>query len=58
MKTLNGTGILTEVTPKQVADLEQMLSKLGPNGWVIPQGLVELKAAVVANTEVRSGQAH
>lgn len=50
MKTLNGSGILTEVTPKQVADLEQVLSKLGPNGWVIPQGLVELKAAVVANT--------
>lgn len=54
MKTLNGSGILTEVTPKQVADLEQVLSKLGPNGWVIPQGLVELKAAVAANTEVRN----
>ncbi len=46
MQTATGSCVLTSVTLEQVEDLEQVLSVLTDQGWVVPPGLVLLREAV------------
>lgn len=46
MRTAAGTCLLTNVTHRQVDDLEEALAVRVPSGWAFPEALVHLRDSI------------